>query len=242
MTLEDFFATLSYGELSALKISTNGSGSIAEGDENKVIGMTNSALTALYARFSHKVNYVTLTLDDEIHEYHLTSDYAVSNVDPDNDNPRYITDTALEPFQDTLTKVIGALQLVSDVDECELDLSLNDTSKRCTVKTMDYNTLYFAAPKTGRKILIEYMSKHPKLLYDVPLEAQEIDLAPALHEALELYVSSRVFLSIGGEMNILRSNALKSRYEEICLRAESRDTLQTSETDNHDKLTEGGFI
>jgi len=243
MTLEEFYAKLSFEHLSSVAAGSSGAGEIHPDHQNKVLGFTNSGLIQLYSRFAHKKSYVTLVLDEAIKTYYLSTDYAVSNTDITNTNPRYLADTANDPFKDDLIKILGVIKEPMTDDETQVEIPINDNGDSASVKTLEYNTLYVKEPEQGRNLSVEYQAYHPKLVTDCnDVLAQKIYLSPILSEPLELYVASRVLIGMGGEAHVNRGMALQQLYENLCMRVEAKDTMQVTETDNHDKLTERGFI
>ena len=240
MKLSDLFSQLSVGELNNLSMSLDGSGDIDELAKPKIVHHANQVLTALYTRFPHKTDYVKVLLQEDLHKYYLRAEHAVSNTDQLNLAPRYIQDSVAEPFDPNLSKIIA----IQDEDaECyrDVEVSINDLSKAVSVKKISFDGFWVKSPVAGNIYTVEYQCLHPKLTVDIPNDDEEIVLAPVLHEALTAGIAARVHAPIGSEDSTMKAAAYSNIYEGICLRAEADDTLQTSISNEHDKLREGGW-
>lgn len=242
MKVSEFFAALSYGELSNLSIGTEGTGSIKEADQPKVIGHLNNALTQLYSRFAHKIDYVILRPQADLQRYVLDPAYAVSDTDAANTNPRYLIDTEEDAFLGNLIKIRSILQLPNEtLHETEpLDLLINGGHACGTLKTLSWNTLFIETPDTDHDIRLEYQAKHSKLSIPVVL-TEEIEVHPLLEEALVVKVASRIFASMLGEENAAKAQRLEAQYEYLSGLVDAKDILQQSSSDAHGKLIARGF-
>lgn len=241
MLLSEFFANLSYGELSNLSIGSEGSGQIAPTDQPKIINYTNQALTRLYTRFSHKTDYVTLQLQEGMQRYALTPLHAVSNTDPANTEVRYLLDTAEEPFQDDFLKVVSIIQKAESSLEEDEELTLNDLGNPKSIRTLAYNKILVPFLDPGKLLELEYLVRHPKLVSTISADQQYIELSPVLYEALEYAVAARIMKNMGGEDAITRSQILYSEYEQICVSAETKDLLQNTSSSASGKFQKGGW-
>lgn len=241
MNVGDLFLNLSYGDLSNLSMGMEGEGFISAEDQPKIIGYANNVLTQLYTRFVHKVNYVKLESLATVNTYHLRTVHAVTNTDTDNTRTRYIKDSVDEPFLGDLVKVISVFLEPLEVEAVGKLLTINNEPDDLAVKIIDFDSIYLKAPEDERSYIIEYQSKHARLIAGNDAGEQEIYLAPVLWEALESGICSRVFNSLGGEENILRARELMTRYENICQQVEMKDMLQLTSGNNHTKLVERGF-
>lgn len=242
MNVEDLFAALSFGELNSLSMALDGSGDIDDLNKSKVIYYANQALTALYTRFPHKRNYVDIELQEDLKRYYLKDEFAVSNTDVANTSPRYILDSVAEPFDRRLSKIVS----IYDPDaECyrNQDLLINDFGAEAAVKTLGYNGFLVNEHITGNVLTVEYQCLHPKLNFKEPDDAEEIELAPVLEEALTCRIAAKVFGSMGSEEALVKSQSYMNIYETICQRAEADDTLQTSIATSyrHDRYKDGGW-
>ena len=243
MTLEDFFQLLSYGPLSSLHVGMSGGGAIAPGSQDRVAAATNAGLTALYARFSQKRDYVNIELLDGVKRYQLHPRHNQSDTDPANTAPRFIVDDASQPFPGDLVKVIEVRREddpATDGNE-EGTVEMNGVLPGA-IKMLTFDTLYIAQPTPGTVLEIEYQAGHRKLTLPADL-SEEIDLAPPLHEALECYVAATIFRSMGGEGDLVQSQTLRAQYEAICATVKSEDLLAESDfAINHaSRFRDGGW-
>lgn len=218
MKVGDFFKKLSYGELSNLAIGKEGEGLIEPDDQNKIISYTNTALTSLYSRFSHKKDYVKLTLDENVNRYNIEE--SVSN----------------------LIKILSIKQ--EDDPNTEINeekyLRIQVHPRLGGIKLMSYNEIYVPEPETGVDLTIEYQANHDPL--SIPPDSEEIiSVAPMLEEALEMRVAARVWGSMAGEAHQLKAQSLMKRYNHLLYLADTEDVLQESENATIDKLRDKGF-
>ena len=81
MTLQDIFDKLTFGELSQIGVSGNGTG-ISQEDYPKLISHVNLGLTDLYTKFPLREREVVIQQYDEISFYELDITHAQSNTMP----------------------------------------------------------------------------------------------------------------------------------------------------------------
>lgn len=238
MKVSELLAALSYGELNGLSMSLDGSGDIDEISQSRIIHYANQALTALYTRFPHKIDYVDIELSDLIRTYYLRPEFAVS--DTVSVGPKYILDNSVDPLDQRITKIIS----IRDEDAenyRDRDVLINDTSHKVSVKTVSYDGFMVKEPVAGNIYTVEYQCLHPLLTVSEPQDNESIHLAPVLHEALELRIASKIYGAIGGEDSIMKSQSMMGQYEQLCVRAEASDMLQLTSSNEHDKVREGGW-
>lgn len=249
MKLQEFLSILSYGELSNLSLGEEGSGGIDPSEQGKVVQATNLALTQLYSRYSHKADYVKLELDSGIHKYHITPKHAVSNTDV-NSLPRYIMDSAQEPFVDDVVKIIGVTTLydphvgiITDTlhDKEPRDLRINDRQDSNAIQLLSFNSIYVPHPITGQELTLEVQLNHPKLRIPVDME-QQIELHPVLYEALGFKVAAKIYGSMNGEENMAKSVQMNNLFETSCALVDQQDLLQETTSAEHRKLSIRGWV
>jgi hypothetical protein len=237
MNLGELFTTLAEGELRGLGITLDGA-EIDPDRRRSLVNYTNKALTRLYTRFKHEVDFVDVLLSGDMQRYLIDPRHALSDMDPDNDRSRYILDSEQDPFTGGLIRILG----VRDRDSDEENLLINDRGTDTdSVKMLSYNKLFFKAPVDDRVLTIEYQKNHPK----IDAEADEdtpILLFPMLEEALTMHIAGRFYTGIGGEENLARGTLYFREYERICMMAQSEDMLQDSGSNPTSKLQDRGFI
>lgn len=233
MNVGELFQRLSFGELANLSIGTDGSGFIAETQHGRVVSYANSALTALHSRFIHKINYATVQLSAGIQRYQLAPLYAVSNTTPNNTKPRYIIDTAEEPFPDDVVRIIQATGTT-------ISAETGDVVEILT-RMVSHDTLFVTDPVEGALLTVEYQANHPRL--SIPVDLTEgISLAPLLEEALEARIAAYVYSAMDGEAQMAKSQTLLNRFESICALVKLESLLQEGAPADHDRLPKGGWV
>ncbi len=243
MNLGDFFAGLSYGELNNIKVGMEGEGAIDPTDQARVTHYTNSALTLLHSKFSHKQDYVNIKLIAGRKKYPLRTVHNVSNLDPGNTEDRFIQDSTTDQYAGDLIKIISVVAQPT-ADEPDVDpyeVVLNNTEADAPFRTTTFDTLYIEEPVVDQILTIEYQVNHSKLTMP-PNLLQEIELAPVLHEALEAKVAARVYGTMNGEAHIMKSQLLNAQFEEICALVKQEDLLQETRTALHSKFSDRGFV
>lgn len=245
MNVEQFFESLSFGELSNLKIGMEGAGSIDPVSQSKVAKFTNHALTQIHSRLPHNRNYVKIRLMETRKKYPLTILHAASDTDVGNTADRFIIDTVEDPFAGNLLKILSVKEpddpTTTLVDETK-QLTLNDRGSELSVETLRYDTLYFAEPEQDKELLVEYQYKHTPISVGTIVLSEEIDIAPVLEEALELKVAARIYSTMNGEENTAKAARLNQEFESAIALVKQNDLLQLSSSEAHSKLIDRGFV
>jgi hypothetical protein len=236
MKIRDLFSQLSYGELGNLSIGGDGSGVIAESDHGKIIHHTQQALTNLYSRFSNRKSYLVLQQSEAIKTYSITPAHYVDDVTVGNTLPRYIIDSDTGTFATPIIKILS----VREIGEDGKVSAENLLTKEGGLRTPSYNEIYIQAPTDGTYLAVEVQMNHPTIPLPVDLD-YEISLAPVLEEALVLKVSSRVYGSMNGQENMVRSQALNAGYEGILQIVQFEDLLQLTENEDQTRFEIGGW-
>lgn len=242
MLLGEFFTGLSYGELNNLSMSSiDGPGTIQASEKPRLTFYTQQALTTLYTRFAHRVDYILLAQMEGIQRYAIRPVHAVTNAEVGNTEPRFLIDTAEEPFEQNILKIISVTPFddVGDIEDD--DLVLNGGSDVSSIKTLTFDELYITTPVDGAQLLIEYQARHKPLDPAVD-ESDEIVLLPVLERAMECLVAAKVFGAMNGVENYQKSQTLEAKAETIFQMVNSDDLLQATRTDDHDVFTDRGFV
>lgn len=243
MQVQDMFARLSYRELSSLSIGDEGAGTIPADKQATVVSQINVALTALYTRFPQRRAFLTIQTMPGVQEYSLRPEFAVSDTDPANENPRYIIDTASRPFQGDLIKILSVDRLDDETttEDESYTFGINQRNSEYGVKILSHDTLRFREPVTGDRFEIEYQANHPKLT--IPVDPTEsITIMPALEEALQVRVAAGIFQSMTGELHQATGKNHMNHYERLCQMAQNEDMAQEGSSDDFDRLRYKGFV
>ncbi len=243
MNVEEFFKRLSYGDLADLAMGMEGAGTIDPGDYDRLTSLTNTALTAIYSRFSHNRHYVKLAVTADRRVYRLQSAYVVGSEEP-GAPAGYLTTLDDEPFADVV-KVIEITRLddpsTIDVGEGSV-LGINDRSELGPkTQMLSFDTIFLPEPIEGDVLLIEYRGRH-RLLTVPTVLSERVNVAPMMEEALESRVASAVYAGKGGELHMTKSQQLMARYEKICAIVKQEDLLQETQAYEDDRLHDRGFI
>ncbi|KAB2751803.1 hypothetical protein [Brucella anthropi] len=238
MKVVELFRELSFGELSNLAISNDGSGDIIENKWPQLIQYTNSALTMLHKRFILRENDLIIEQVAHITNYHLTPKYAESS--GSNASWPYIKDLPDEKFEDDLLKILSVHDIYGRT------LPLNDTQDCNSLFTPQPDILQIPRPVAGQPLSIVYQAKHRKLddRGDGPDNVldQEIFIPHYLDNALRLYIAHYVFSHMNGQENIIKSQEYLAAYEADCLRIEQSDLVNQTFQTSQSKLEQRGFV
>ena len=233
MNVGDLFQRLSLGDLSNISLGAEGSGYIVAEGQDKIVSYANATLTAIYSRFIHSLNFAVVRQQAGVQRYRLNGLYAVSNTDVGNTNPRYIQDSLLEPFPGDVVRIIAVDQILLE--------SQTDSPPDFDVRLLAQDTIYVLTPVEGQDMRVEYQSNHPRL--SIPANPTDsILLAPILEEALESRVAAYVYAAMNGEAQLIKSQTLMARYEEICQLVKLENLLQEGAPNDHTKLIRGGWV
>lgn len=246
MLLRDFFMQLSYGELSSLGMAASDEGTLALVDQPKVVAHINSALAMISKKIPYKQCYVKLAASTGQSAYMLDRTFAESNDDVGNTAPRYLIDSAEEPFEDNVVKIREITRL-DRADTTEIDETLiTSINKRNTdsgfgSRVIGTNRIVLQQPLDGDLYLIEYQAKANNLSMVVDV-TEVVDIPGPLEQALEMATAARVFGAIGNETATMKSQELWARYRAEIADLSADDTMSQTETDGFDKLRDKGFV
>jgi hypothetical protein len=240
MKVSELFRRLSYGELSNLAISGEGSGHLQVDKHPQIIQYTNDGLLLLYSRFVLRKQHLVIEQLPHITSYRLKKRYAESNTE--SDAPfKYIKDSADDPFEDDVIKILEVH------DDCGNPFPLNDKNRPGSLFTPDPDTLQVPNPQGGWDLGIPlgviYQARHPKLLdQGDDLLEQEIDLPFFLEGALQAYVGYKVYCHMNGQENQLKSQEYLGSFESTCTDIELKDLVNQTFATSHTKLEQRGFV
>jgi hypothetical protein len=231
MLLGDFFQQLSYGELSNLSISGEGSGEIIESERNKLVSSINGALMVLNQRLSYKKGYVKFATNGTQHLYRLEP------------GAGFLT----EPLDERLHKIVAVNRLDDHTtpyhsEAADVLLNARNTQEHTPVATiLGSDSLHFKTPRDGEQFVAEVRFVPRKLSLPADL-AEEIDLPPLLEPLLETLVAARVYSGMNGELTLGKSQMYLSQFEQSVALITAEDLMAETETDERDRLREAGFV
>jgi hypothetical protein len=227
MLVKALFKELSLGELSNLSLSADGSGTIIEEKQGKILLYAQDGLTKLYGRFLLSEKVLILRTIAGQTSYPLESRYAVSQLDDDDEAT--ILDNDEEPFTDDLVKVLAVSQMGDYVP-------LNDTEACGSVFTPSPTIL--RVPETGGTFSLVYQANHPKLVD----EESVISLPEVLWPALKSFVAGKVYSHMNGQDNMVLSQNHMAEFEGICLDVVDRDLVSTSISSTNSRFNRNGWV
>lgn len=229
MIIAEMFRRLSYGELSDLALSNNGSGEITEGKQPQIITYANEALRALYARFVLSEKVLALQIQSGKTRYRLSAEEALSN-----NEDGFILDTEAEPFEDDLIKVLR----VTDSAGC--DRPLNDPDNLYSAYTPEPTLLEVPLNCPRQVLYLTYQAMPRDLLIEEV--GQEVSVPRLLEGAVTAYIAYCVYRDMGTETSFVKSQEHLGRYETICGQNQDADLLSTSSVGSATKFEQKGFV
>jgi hypothetical protein len=233
MNLNELYRRLSFGELSNLSISSEGSGSIINDKRPTVVLLANEALQELSKRFVLREKVLLIEQQEGLTTYRLEPMYSSQNAETSGVNCPYIVDSEDEPFNDPVLKVLQVF------DSCGQELPLNDRDNFWAVFTPQNNVLQVPNPQAGLPLSVNYQTFVKPILGVDPEEV--IDIPVVLEKALTSYIAAHVL----GNMNTQESNAKSQehllRFQAICAEAEDKDLLSISTSNTNTKFEKRGW-
>ena len=208
MLVTDYFARLSYGPLSNLSLSGEGSGTINTTQHNKLIEHLNTGLQKLYSRFVLREKNAIVEQYAHITFYHLDKRYAKENPVRPTDNTPYLIDLPAEPFEDDVLRILNVY------DEYGVDRLNLSPDYRMKIYSPFPNTIQVVDPLQGRPLSVVYQANHRKLEFGV-INA-EITLPSVLESALISYVAYLVYGDMNTEGSLLSAQRHLGDYEKMC--------------------------
>lgn len=233
MKVEQLFKSLSYGPLSNLSLAAEGSGTILEAHQPRIIQFANESLLRLYSRFILCEKDVLIEQVEHITNYHLKKRFAESNWDPEEERYPYIKDLNGEPFEEDVIKILEVY------DSNGVRLPLNDPEQPYSLFTPQANVLQVPRPMDGVSLSVLYQAKHPVLSHE-NME-QEIILPTVLHAALLAHVAAQVFSGMSTQEAMQKAQEQVTVYENICSDAIENDLVSTSISQTNSRFYNRGW-
>lgn len=198
ITLHDLLTDMTYGEFAQLNMGNFLPNEHESEPDPKSYAQLSShinlGLKALYSEFYLSAAELYLQQYEQIGTYTLSYDYAVSNT-ASTQPIKYIVDTAENPFQDNILKIEEAY------DELGNLLFLNDATEDLSLFTPTYRSVQIPWPNSFNQVAIQYRATHPIIDFTALSDptAIEVEVPHPLHEALMMYIASRVYQSLNNE-------------------------------------------
>lgn len=234
MLVSDLFTRLSYGPFSNLSIGMDGSGTIADATKPKIITHLNDALTQLYSRFVLSEDDLLINQDDGIRYYHLTPEFAASNVDAPLGQVQYIVDTPEDPFTGNVIKVL----VVRDQYGREMDL--NDPTGSNPIYTPQPLLLQVPSPELDAPLGVVYQASHP--LIGISDYAAKISVPRVLEPALISHIAYQVYSNMNSSESSAKASEHLSIYESVCSSIEDKDLVNNTYSMSNVRFEKRGWV
>jgi len=233
MNVRELYRLLSYGELSNLAISGEGSGNIIESKRPLIIVHLNKALEALFSRFNLREKTLMIELVDGVTNYRLHPMYAWTNKDVANVDHSYIVDNPDDPFTGDLIKVLSAFNEWGEIP-------LNEEHDIRSVFTPQVDILQVTNPIQGRTIALTYQAFHDPVLDDSL--TYEIDIPKVLNRAVTAYIAHCVYSGMNTQEAKATAQEHMNMFEGVCLEVEEKNLLGIGSTTSVTKFERSGFV
>lgn len=238
MQIKELFRRLSFGELSNLSMSGEGTGVIRPESQEKLIVYTNDALKQIFGRFILLEKQLTLVPVAQLYRYPLLKKYSqFGQADTDTEVP-FIIDTEADPFTEDVIKVLEVY------DQHARPVGLNDDQARVSVFTPSPGVIVLprVVPEDRplNKLALVYQARHPNLL---PTDTeQEIELPEILEKALQSYVAYQVYSHMNGEQTTVKAAEYLATYESQCQEIIDKDLVSTSYSATNSRFNRNGWV
>lgn len=232
MLLSELFAKLSYGKLSNLSISGEGSGTIVEAKRPKIVEYLNDGLLRLYSRFLLKESYLVIEQVAHRQSYPLVLAHAYSN-DASTEIDKFIQDSDENPFLGDVIKIFSCWNSAGE------KIPLNDEHDPYSIFTPQPHIIQIPEPYAGDVIGVSYQARHP--LVPVSLTA-EINIPFTLESALASYIASCVYSDMNTQESTMKAQEHLRNYEGVCAEIEQNDLVNAAVVRSSDRFCKGGWI
>ena len=230
-TLGAVFRDLSFGPLSNLSIGSEGIGTIAGVQQDRVVSLVNQGTRWLYARFIIYRKELFIETIEGRKKYPLKVEHADSVA---GGGEKYIKDSSANPFTGDLLRILA----VWDPEGHETPLNM--LGEETSLRTPNPYTLLIPEFEPGTLYRVAYQAApEPLLTTD---EEQELYLPEPLYEALEAFVAHKVFRSMNGEEHRRQAIDQFNTFEGICNELINNDLAKESHNSGYTKLEDRGFV
>lgn len=239
--LGNIYADLSYGPLSGLAIGMDGAGTILDTQQNRVLSMVNEGLIQLYSKFLLHTREMKVKHIVGRTMYPLIKQHADTYPDDQDDTGEvFIMDSASNPYEGDLIKVLLAYKLDPNDSTKYLPVPLNDLEDDDSLFTPMEDVLQIPEPEDGLFTYLLYQARHYNLTSgDL---AQYVYLPEVLYGALEAWISYRIFSGMNGEEHSKKAIEQYNRYQTICAEATDKDLVKQTIVITSKKLDERGYV
>lgn len=210
----------------------------------KLIRSINLGVLDLHKRFLLKEGTVLIRTHRERHRYYLRPEFQVGNGRPKPGVEQYI-----EAGDDKLN-ARSILKIERVIDECGMDLAMNNLSEFYSVSTPSINIIdipdhVLKQEHTGNLTVKFRMAPKTEVIFEDNLEDWmylKVDIPYTHLQALIWYVASRSHSSKGFmENTVSEFNNYGNRYEMECQNLDALN-LRVDQVGTNDRLSRGGWV
>jgi hypothetical protein len=234
MQLTEFLTSLSYGELSNLSLSGEGSGTIVPAKLPKIISYMNDGLLRLYSRFNLREGEVIIQAYNHIQNYHFLEQFALSRFPGAGEAYAYILDSAGDPFKEDVIKVMSCHNVWG------VKMPLNDPNEKYSLFTRQHNTLQIPDASWVDKVSVLYQAAHPKLSAE-DIEDQRVELPLCLQGALSAWVAHKVYSHMNTPEAGAKAGEYLGMFSSICDEAVGADLVQEGLSFTNTRFQQNGW-
>lgn len=240
MKLYELYQDLSYNEFQNLALSEEGSGTIREKDQPKIVVAVNDVMQRLYTRFTIKEGRVRVSLVPGRVRFTLDPQFSVSQWEAGKPDP-YILDEVDNPFVNDIAQIIGATNFKGK------DVVVNGANNLRGIRTSDTNvfTIQYPDPSfygMGIEIIYRAGFERIKLPVSAATDEVEIKLPPELIPALKAGVAGHIYGNMNGQEHVAKSTDHWNKYETVCNEVALMDSLSETKSPGHGLFEQRGWV
>ena len=216
MNVNQLFEYLAVGELSTLSVADKDLGTLKFEEHTRFIRYLNDALVLIFTKMSHNKSYVNFSLVADQNTYAL--------------QPSLVTN---------LLKVISVQNLDYEFPEDRF-YAINDFEAKNSVRTLQYDTLFFPVVVAGQNISVEYQASHP-VIPTLNYGNITIDIHPILESAVLSKIAASAFMALGGEDAMSKAATYMNDFNATLQLAESEDMAEVTSIESANRFKNFGW-
>ena len=216
MNVNQLFEYLAVGELSTLSVADKDLGTLKFEEHTRFIRYLNDALILIYTKMAHNKSYVNFSLVADQSTYAL--------------QPSLVTN---------LLKVISVQNLDYEFVEDRF-YAINDFEAAHSVRTLQYDTLFFPVVVAGQRISVEYQAAHP-VIPTLNYGNITIDIHPILESAVLSKIAASAFMALGGEDAMSKAATYMNDFNATLQLAESEDMAEVTSIESANRFKNFGW-
>lgn len=216
MNVNQLFEFLAVGELSTLSVADKDLGTLKYSEHPRFIRYLNDALTLIYTKMAHNKDYVNFSLVTDQNTYPLQPSLATN-----------------------ILKVISVQNLDYEFVEDRF-YAINDFEAAHSVRTLQYDTLFFPVVVPGQNISVEYQAAHP-VIPTIDYGQITIDIHPILESAVTSKIAASAFMALGGEDAMSKAATYMNDFNATLQLAEAEDMAEVTSIESANRFKNFGW-